>query len=81
MFSAVRDTSLPLAFPITGVDGHPRDHINVRKGDRLYLSLLGCNRDPAIWGPDAYEWKPERWLAPLPSSLLDAKIPGLYSHM
>ena len=31
--------------------------------------------------PDALEWKPERWLSPLPESIMDSKIPGIYSHL
>ena len=34
-----------------------------------------------MWGEDALEWKPERWLAPLPSTVADAKIPGVYSNL
>ncbi|KAI0039847.1 hypothetical protein FA95DRAFT_1503644, partial [Auriscalpium vulgare] len=34
----------------------------------------------AIWGPDAEEWKPERWLAPLPKTVEEARIPGIYSN-
>ncbi|KAF7325323.1 Docosahexaenoic acid omega-hydroxylase CYP4F3 [Mycena venus] len=28
-------------------------------------------RNPAVWGPDALEWKPERWLSPLPQTAND----------
>jgi len=34
-----------------------------------------------MWGPDVYEWKPERWLNPLPESVTNARIPGVYSHL
>ena len=39
------------------------------------------NKDPDIWGSDADEWKPERWLALLPNSVIEAKVPGVFSHM
>lgn len=32
------------------------------------------------WGEDALEWKPERWLKPLPRAVEDAWIPGIYSN-
>ncbi|TBU52591.1 hypothetical protein BD310DRAFT_831896 [Dichomitus squalens] len=32
-------------------------------------------------GDDAYEWKPERWLGPLPETVERAAIPGVYSHL
>ncbi|RXW23112.1 hypothetical protein EST38_g2743 [Candolleomyces aberdarensis] len=34
-----------------------------------------------LWGPDSYEWKPERWLTPIPDKLVEARIPGVYSHL
>ncbi|GLB40486.1 putative cytochrome P450 [Lyophyllum shimeji] len=30
---------------------------------------------------DAAEWKPERWLSPLPQAVQDAHIPGIYSNL
>uniref|UniRef100_A0A0W0FSC4 Cytochrome p450 n=1 Tax=Moniliophthora roreri TaxID=221103 RepID=A0A0W0FSC4_MONRR len=78
---ANRDCVLPLSTPIIGTDGSLITEVPISKGQEIYLSLIGSNRNPAIWGPDANEWKPERWLAPLPSSLVEAKIPGIYSNL
>ena len=33
------------------------------------------------WGEDADEFKPERWLQSLPSSVFEAKTSGVYSSM
>ncbi|KAI0059674.1 cytochrome P450 [Artomyces pyxidatus] len=38
------------------------------------------NRDKDIWGADADEWKPERFLSPLPASVAEARIAGIYSN-
>ncbi|KAJ1307064.1 hypothetical protein OPQ81_008043 [Rhizoctonia solani] len=33
------------------------------------------------WGDDADQFKPSRWLDPLPCSVTEARIPGVYSNM
>lgn len=55
--------------------------ISIPKDTEIVVSILMANRDPTLWGADSLEWKPERWLSPLPQALLDARIPGVYSHM
>ena len=47
----------------------------------MIVGLLSSNRNKAIWGADAMDWKPERWLSPLPESVTEAKIPGIYSNL
>jgi len=51
--------------------------IFIPKGTEIYLGIVSVNTDKQIWGPDALEWKPERWLSPLPQSVIDAKVPGV----
>ena len=55
--------------------------IFIPKDTVLILGLLAMNVSPAIWGPDADAWKPERWLSPPPQSLIEARVPGVYSSM
>ncbi|KAI0833380.1 cytochrome P450 [Trametes gibbosa] len=55
--------------------------IAVPKGTFLVLNLKACNTMETLWGKDAREWKPERWLAPLPRELEQARVPGVYSHL
>ncbi|KAL0576744.1 hypothetical protein V5O48_005234 [Marasmius crinis-equi] len=78
---AVRDAVVPLAKPVIGTDGVPMTEVFIPADSKLYLSVLGSNRNTEMWGPDALEWKPERWLSPLPQSLTEARIPGVYSHL
>jgi len=47
----------------------------------ITVGILAANRNPEIWGPDSYEWKPERWLTALPDSVSAAHIPGVYSNL
>ena len=53
----------------------------IEKGSWIHIPILAINRSKAIWGEDALEWKPERWLAPLPGAVTEAKIPGVYSNL
>ncbi|THV07127.1 cytochrome P450 [Dendrothele bispora CBS 962.96] len=78
---ALEDTVLPLAFPFMGYDGKKINEVNIAKGTALTVSIVGVNRSTAVWGPDALEWKPERWFGELPASVKDFKMPGIYSHM
>jgi cytochrome P450 len=77
----MQDTVLPLSAPIVGIDGREMHEIVVPKGTETMLSILNCNRDPALWGPDSDEWKPERFLSPLPDTVVEGSIPGIYSHL
>lgn len=72
---------LPLANPIRGLNGKWISEIFVPKGTRIIVGIRACNRNKDLWGEDALEWKPERWLSPLPGSVTEARIPGVYSNM
>ncbi|KAH9024960.1 cytochrome P450 [Lactarius hengduanensis] len=74
------DVVLPLSSPIHDVDGREIHEIFVPKNTNLFIQIYNLNRDPSIWGSDAAEWKPERWLAPLPESVANANIQGVYAN-
>ncbi|KAK7466378.1 hypothetical protein VKT23_005102 [Stygiomarasmius scandens] len=76
-----RDTVIPLSKPIVGLDGTKITELALSKDTTVLLSFINSNRNPAIWGSDALEWKPERWLSPLPQAVIDAHLPGVYSHL
>ena len=71
---------LQLGTPIIGVDGKKMSEVLVPSNTGIIISILSVNKDPGIWGPDVMEWKPERWLAPLPASVAEARIPGVYAN-
>ena len=62
-------------------DGTMVSALPLPKGTRVVPDIRGCNRDTALWGPDAAQWRPGRWLAPLPEAVAKAHIPGVYSHL
>jgi len=79
--SACDNTILPLATPIVDKDGNEQKELFIPNGTNIIISIVGINRDPTIWGDDAEEWKPERWLSPLPSSVTDARVPSVFGNM
>ncbi|GLB43769.1 putative cytochrome P450 [Lyophyllum shimeji] len=75
------DAVLPLSRPIVGVDGKELHEIVIPAHTPIYSSVLSANRDPAIWGADTYQWKPQRWIDGLPQAVKEAAIPAIYSHL
>lgn len=51
----------------------------VPKGTMLLVDVAAVNTATSVWGKDAGEWKPERWLSEMPQA--DARIPGVYGNM
>ena len=80
-FRTNQDVVLPLGTPIKGVDGKEMNQVPIAKGMTVLLNVSACNTDPEIWGSDCNEWKPERWLDPLPESVTSARIPGVFSNL
>ncbi|KAH9854630.1 cytochrome P450 [Lenzites betulinus] len=78
---ARKDTTLPLSTPVRCYDGTLIDSVPIKRGTAIFADFRSCNTNKELWGPDAREWKPERWLSPLPSALEDARIPGVYSNL
>ncbi|KAI0086779.1 cytochrome P450 [Irpex rosettiformis] len=78
---AQREVVVPLAFPIRDVNGKEQQQILIPKGTMVFIGIQAANRYKEVWGDDADEWNPDRWLSPLPTSVIDAHIPGVYSHL
>ena len=81
IYRAKQDMVMPISEPIIGNDGNPMKEILVPAGTEIIVGIRPINKDKAIWGEDAAEFKPERWLSPLPSSVIDARIPGVYANL
>ncbi|KAG0695669.1 cytochrome P450 [Suillus ampliporus] len=60
---AAADDVISLSEPVRTASGEMTDRISVAKGTLISISIGAINRSFAIWGPDAKQFKPERWLA------------------
>ncbi|EJF62016.1 cytochrome P450 [Dichomitus squalens LYAD-421 SS1] len=78
---AAKDSVIPLYTPIRGRDGNMINEVIVTRGTLVLVHYQASNVDATLWGEDAYEWKPERWLSPPPAALEEARIPGVYSNL
>ncbi|KAJ6582349.1 cytochrome P450 [Mycena capillaripes] len=75
----LKDVMVPLTYPIRStITGEETRELLITRGTSVYLGLSAANRSTAIWGPDASEFKPERWLN---RSQTEMKLPGAYSGM
>ncbi|KAA1474646.1 cytochrome P450 [Dentipellis sp. KUC8613] len=60
--TAENDDVIPLAFPVTSKSGETISAIPVRKGQDIQISIAAYNRMPEVWGEDAHEFNPDRFL-------------------
>ncbi|EDR01708.1 uncharacterized protein LACBIDRAFT_333139 [Laccaria bicolor S238N-H82] len=67
---------MPLSKPLRGLDGEDVHEILVPNNTNIIISTIAANRNTEVWGSDSLQWIPERWLAPLPSSVTNAHVPG-----
>ncbi|KAJ7778749.1 cytochrome P450 [Mycena maculata] len=74
---ATQDDVVPLTTPFTDLKGTVHETLRVKKGQTVTIPILVMNRDAGIWGPDAKEFKPERW----ESQAISNSIPGVWGHM
>ncbi|KAH9475657.1 Cytochrome P450 monooxygenase 91 [Psilocybe cubensis] len=75
------DVVLPLSNPITGINGEQIPEIFIPQNTKVIVGMRASNTNAELWGPDSFEWKPERWLKPLPKGVVDAHLPGIYSNL
>ncbi|KAG8994783.1 hypothetical protein FRB94_009661 [Tulasnella sp. JGI-2019a] len=60
---ATEDDIIPLRFPITNPrTGEPMTSFRIRKGQTFLVHSMPISRQKSIWGDDADDFKPHRWL-------------------
>lgn len=76
---AEEDDVIPLDHEFIGRDGKSRKQIRVKKGDNFIIPTGIMNRSQDVWGPDADEFNPDRWLVEMPAAV--SKIPGVWANL
>jgi len=74
---AMKDDIIPLDNPLTDVKGKVQDSVKINKGDSVYIPVRAINRSKSIWGEDATEFKPDRWLS-IPETA--HRVPALWGN-
>ncbi|KAJ1305501.1 hypothetical protein OPQ81_000508 [Rhizoctonia solani] len=76
------DAVLPLDYPVDTPSGKITS-IPIKKGTRILMSNTYFNRNQAIWGEQANEFLPERWIGHKIDEVTRAgsRLPGVFSSM
>ncbi|RDX44734.1 cytochrome P450 [Lentinus brumalis] len=61
---AAKDDVIPLSQPLRLPNGELTDHIAVAEGQEVTVPIGYVNTARSVWGEDAREFRPERWLTP-----------------
>ncbi|KIJ49094.1 hypothetical protein M422DRAFT_28101 [Sphaerobolus stellatus SS14] len=64
---ATRDDVIPLSIPQKTKTGEFITSVSISKGQQVGISFMAYNRLPEVWGPDADQWRPERFLEGTPA--------------
>ncbi|KAL0955332.1 hypothetical protein HGRIS_004215 [Hohenbuehelia grisea] len=59
---AGRDEVIPLQTAVTSTTGEPINEVIVKKGQEIFIGISVYNRLPTVWGDDADQWRPSRFL-------------------
>ncbi|ORY84134.1 cytochrome P450 [Leucosporidium creatinivorum] len=73
--TSLSNTQVPLSKPLNTSHGQ-LPSLPVTKNVTLVIPFASMNRDPAVFGEDAEEWRPERWLEGAGEGGV-----GIYSHI
>jgi cytochrome P450 len=68
-----------LSEPIQTKSGKMQDSVLIPKGTTVLIPIKYFNRCEAIWGPDAKQFVPERWLKEKTGDLNNSGSSRLYS--
>ncbi|TEB37603.1 cytochrome-450 hydroxylase [Coprinellus micaceus] len=76
---ATKDDEIPTSYPVVLRDGRvdTKRSVSIEKGSFVHIAVDGFNKDKEFWGPDAWQFNPDRW-DDLPEAA--KQLPGLYAN-
>lgn len=60
----LEDDVIPLSTPIRTSDGRTLTSLQVKAGQIFHIPFTAMQTNPVVWGADAHEFRPERWITP-----------------
>ncbi|KAJ3907011.1 cytochrome P450 [Lentinula edodes] len=75
------DDIVPLAQPVISTSGEVLKKIPVMKGQRVHIAIAAYNRSSSVWGPDADQWNPSRYLDPSSESKKQQSMIGVFGNV
>ncbi|KAJ3985824.1 cytochrome P450 [Lentinula detonsa] len=75
------DDVVPLSQPVVSTSGEVLKKIPVMKGQRVHIAIAAYNRSPSVWGPDADQWKPSRYLNSASESKKQQSMIGVFGNV
>lgn len=77
---ATEDDLIPLSVPLQTAHDETVDHISVTAGQQILIPVRSVNRSTNLWGTDAKEFRPQRWLEEVGIQGEANSFPG-YRHL
>ncbi|GAA6043615.1 hypothetical protein JCM8097_008290 [Rhodosporidiobolus ruineniae] len=79
---AARDSLIPLGTPVRSSRDPSKliTHVEVKKGQHIFVPIAAVNTNPAVFGEDADQFRPERWLDGAGGEKIEGNV-GVYSNM
>jgi cytochrome P450 len=78
---SVNSDSIPITTPIRTTDGRTITEIPIGPRQNVLISICGYNRSKDVWGADAEEFRPERWLEGDRLSIKEETQYGIYANL
>ncbi|KIJ49182.1 hypothetical protein M422DRAFT_246987 [Sphaerobolus stellatus SS14] len=78
--SASKDGTIPLSEPIKMRNGELTDHVSLKAGQSVIISITAYNRLKNLWGEDANVWNPNRFLGERLNDLPKNSL-GVYANL